>query len=399
MTSRAQMGRFRRVACALLAALCLTGQGRADDVSAAELLRTVAGLNGPTSAEVRRNALAQLDQLTLDARNTLAAAVLAQPRDADLRAAAVSLLQPVAQAQQVPLALKLIGEGLPEEGPEPTLAHAFVRLVASVHARDRDGTRALVAAVPSQTLPVQALMVEGIAEYTHERTASALGDLLGVSVELRVALLVPLAKLIRRIPDAGFEQVLRDVRSGLDAEDAPTRREAALAVGWLRDDRSLARLVELLDDSESAPRTAAHWSLRRISGLKLRGTQSLWRRWLHDSEGWWLNRSETCFAILRSGQPPEVLAALQEIGRQNLGRERIVRELEAVLGMESAEVVSTACAVLERLEDTAAVPMLARVLLREDPRVTGPAHRALQKLTGVQLPPEYSAWRSWMQDR
>lgn len=382
----------------LLAALGLAGFARADEVSAAELLRTVAGLNGPTSAEERRDTLAQLERLTLDARSTLVVGVLAQPRDERLRAAAVDLLQPLAQARQVPLALDLIGDGLPEEGPEPALADAFLRLVASVHARDRDGTRALVSSVPGQTLAVQALIVEGIAEYTHERTASALGDLLSVSVELRVALLVPLAKLIRRLPDTGFEQVLREMRSGLDARDAPTRREAALAVGWLRDDRSLGRLVELLEDPESAPRAAAHWSLRRISGRKLRATKDLWGRWLHESNGWWLNRSEACFAILRTGQPPEVLAALREIGSQNIGRERIIRELEAVLWMDSTEVVSTACAVLERLKDTAAVPMLARLLLREDPRVTAPVHRALQKLTGVQLPPEYSAWRSWMQN-
>lgn len=399
MTSPVPAGLLPRVVWALIVALGLSDQVRADDVAVAELLRTVAGQNGPVSAEARRDALDQLERLSLDTRAALAAGVLAEPRDAELRAAALRLLQPLAGAREVPLSLQLVAEGLPEEGLEPPLADPFVRFVASVHARDRDGTRALVAAVPSQTLAVQALIVEGIAEYVHERTASALGDLLSESVELRVALLVPLAKLIRRLPDSGFEQIYREVRSGLDAEDAPTRREAALAVGWLRDDRSLPHLTELLADPEVAPRNAALWSLRRISGLKLRGSKELWRRWLHDAEGWWLHRSEECFAILRTGTPPQVLLALQEIGRQNMGRERVIRELEAVLGMDSAEVVATACAVLQRLEDTAAVPMLSRVLLRNDPAVTAPAHRALVKLTGAQLPPDYSAWRSWMQDR
>ncbi|MBI1382678.1 MAG: hypothetical protein GC161_16505 [Planctomycetaceae bacterium] len=388
-----------RLAWSFLALLCLVGRGRADDVTSAELLRTVAGRGGPVSAEEHRDALHRLEQLPVDARAALAAGVLLEPRDAELRAAALRLLQPVAGAREVPLGVRLVVDGLPEEGLEPPLVEPFVRLVASVHARDRDGTRALVNAVPEQPLVVQALIVEGIAEYVHQRTAEALGDLLMVSRELRVALLVPLAKLIRRLPDGSYDRILREMRGGLDAEDAPTRREAALAVGWLRDDRSLARLTELLDDPEVAPRNAALWSLRRISGLQLRGSKELWRRWLHDSEDWWLHRSETCFAVLRTGKPPEVLQALQEIGRQNIGRERVIRELEAVLGMDSAEVVATACAVLERLEDTAAVPMLSRVLLRSDPTVATPAHRALVKLTGAHLPPDYSAWRSWMQDR
>lgn len=369
-----------------------------DDVRAIELLRLSAGLDGPISAEARRDVLEQLAGLDLGVRTSVATGLLAEPRDGDLRAAALDLLQPLARGEEVSLAVRLIADGMPEAGPEPKVAQSFVRLAAAVHARDRDGTLALVRALPSQNIAVQALIVEGIAEYTHERTAEALGDLLMVSRELRVALLVPLAKLIRRLPGGGFDPILREVRSSLDSEDAPTRREAALAVGWLRDDRSLTRLTELLADPEVAPRNAALWSLRRISGLKLRGSKDVWRRWLHEAEGWWLHRSEDCFAILRTGAPPEVLLALQEVGRQNIGRERVIRELEAVLGMDSAEVVATACAVLERLEDTAAVPMLSRVLLRNDPATAAPAHRALVRLTGARLPPDYSAWRSWMQD-
>ncbi len=369
-----------------------------DELRALELLHTAAGIGDDDSPARRTEALEALHALPQDVRLDVAVLLAAQERDGKVRAIALEMLRPSARPHEVPVAFDLVIGGLPENGVEAEFASAFVAFVADVHSRTREGTHAILVRIRTAPTEVQALVIEGLREYVHVRTAAALGELMFLSAEIRRALLVPLAKLYLRLPQGPTDTLLRDIRDGLASTDLAVRRESCLALGWLRDDRSVPGLIATLKDREVAPRAAALWALRRISGLSLRNEPEAWLHWLARSEAWWDERAEVCFEVLRRGGPPEVLSALQEIGAQSLNRGRIAREVEAALGIEHPGVVRTACAILERLEDPTAIPALTRLLLVAEPQSVAYAHRALVRLSGVDLPPVYSAWRTWLQE-
>lgn len=91
---------------------------------------------------------------------------------------------------------------------------------------------------------------------------------------------------------------------------------------------------------------------------------------------------------------------LDHIGRAaargGLDDEAVSEAVRAELGNLDKSLVVLACGALEKLHDHAAIPELVVLLADGDASVRRQAHRALARLTGVDLPEDETAWLAWL---
>lgn len=128
--------------------------------------------------------------------------------------------------------------------------------------------------------------------------------------------------------------------------------EAVLLAGRLRAGNALSRLVELLSAEREGLRRDAHWSLQRITGLRLPASTAHWAPLVEREQRWWSDRSEAAFTALESDDPLLQQRALKEIGERYSRRQELVAVLEGFLEHAADAPALQAKSILSRWQES-----------------------------------------------
>ena len=141
-------------------------------------------------------------------------------------------------------------------------------------------------------------------------------------------------------------------------------------------------------------------ALRTISGVNLPGDAAAWQDWLRREKQWTAESSKEALARLESEDAAEVVAAVHELSRHPLHRERFAPPLAALLAEHASPVVrAQVCLALARLGSEAPVPQLLAALEDDDPDVRASTQTALRTLTGISAGANRWEWQEALDER
>lgn len=202
-----------------------------------------------------------------------------------------------------------------------------------------------------------------------------------------------LAQLASMAPPRLRERPVTKLRDCLSRTDEADVCAAVLGLGVLRDEGSVPALIALADGQAEAPRDAAFWALRKISGLELRSWAHRWKIWYGDERKWSEEHAEESAAALASGRPDRIVAALAAVRGRTLGRAEWAKRLSPLLESPSAEIRMLTCDAMQALASDAAVPALAKAMHSDDAQLAAAATGAIQAITGRPAAELVAAWR------
>jgi HEAT repeat protein len=193
-------------------------------------------------------------------------------------------------------------------------------------------------------------------------------------------------------PKANAEVVDR-LRGLLQSGDPNVQRAVALALGELRDERSIPVLIDLLEGSDVGLAQNACWALQHATGLEFPASAERWRQWYAQERSWFARAERGILRDLGSRDPSKVSTALREIGRRRTERDALATEVLEVLTRAEPSLRAQACETLAALGSSVALPALLERLESDIPFCSQSAWRALCGITGLDLPPDVTAWR------
>ncbi len=356
------------------------------DEPAADLMAELRGLAaalGPRRAphsEEEQDTWQRLSVLPRPLLRELVTTLLGEGASDPERRVSLQLLTTPADAASLSLAYDL---ARPPEGRTfvtRPVHDALEALLLALHESDAGGTRAIAARFPALDRTLQEVTLRAVVRGPLDRSIGFMEDFVGLDRYLDVALLVPLARLWARSPTPPSPPSRQLVRRGLDSGDPWTRREAALAVGWMDLDEAVPDLVSALEDRQESVRDAALWSLRRLSGMRLRADAAQWQRWLEQEQRWWEQRASQIFTLLLGEELTPAVHAINEVAGRRLRRRELAAALEPVLLRHEPVLVELACTALGQIGAPSAISALTGVLEHSDEGVRASAQRALEAL-------------------
>ncbi|HEX6885424.1 MAG TPA: HEAT repeat domain-containing protein [Planctomycetota bacterium] len=181
-----------------------------------------------------------------------------------------------------------------------------------------------------------------------------------------------------------------------------TRRRSALRVlSALQQPASLPRLVLHLERAPTeSEREMTLSALRAISRVNLPADAAAWADWARREKQWFSEFAEGALARLAAEDVAEVVAAVHELARHPLHRERFATPLAALLAEHASPVLrAQVCLALSQLGSEAAVPQLLAALEDDDPSVRASALRALRTLTGLSAGSSRQEWEEALDAR
>ena len=282
------------------------------------------------------------------------------------RAAALALLDPVAQAEDLGLALELYADPS-EAGAAGARRRQLHELALRVVRDDPDAVKLIPLQASSHEGPARSLLVRAIGAEANESGWEALVSLLGSDAALDRATLASVAELARRWPGTAPAGLGEQIATYYDDEDRTLARYALEAVAALDDQSSLPRLIDLLLDAEPTVAATAHEALRALTGLGLPADAARWRQWMESEERWWRTEAPALLADLSGGALSDSRSALRVLSRHRLRRDEIAAELLRTLERGAPILRPDICEALGHLGAKNAAPALVELVRTTDP--------------------------------
>jgi HEAT repeat protein len=278
------------------------------------------------------------------------------------------------------------GEGLP-----PELRTGFESALAALLARDPSGMTRLPALFVESPAALGSAIAGALGRQPSAQATAVLAGLLGRKPGLDPLLLLRLAERgrpgVREVGD-----VLERVRTYLGESDPSLLCAAIQALGRLGDEDSVEALIALLRRDDARVRASAIDALSRLTGLGHGSDPRRWAAWFEAESLWWERDASALLVHVERGRGLEFVRASRETLEHRLFPGRIARAFAQALGRAQAEEAELACQALARLRSPAGVPALVEALDHRDARVRNAAWKALRDITGVELPPDPTAW-------
>jgi HEAT repeat protein len=273
------------------------------------------------------------------------------------------------------------------------MADATQRALTAILRRDTAGFRWLArswrGAAPELLVPA----ILAVGEAQDPRGLEFLHELILAREELTLAAAAQIPRLGPSDDRSLNEDLAARLRELLDPADASRTRTLCQALGALEDLTAVPQLIELLASESRGLKAAAHAALKRATGLEFPADTLRWTHWLREERAWMTSEKDAAFRLLRSRDEGEVARAIHEIEAHPLARVELVDALEELLHSRSPSNQVQACAAAGRLERREIVRALIDALEDPSTEVVEAAHRALQKLTGFDLPDDPACWR------
>ena len=197
----------------------------------------------------------------------------------------------------------------------------------------------------------------------------------------------------------------RKLRNLLQQGEPVDRREAALALGRLRDTEAIPLLIRLLADNEEDKhlRDSAFWALRKATGMRLAPIQRQWQSWWNTQQKLGGEYLAKLALKLKDKDAPASQAreAVRRMGMLVFLRSEVAIELrQAIWQHRDPGVRAEICRTLGRLGNDSDWKDLVEMLQeKHNPTVRTAAWEALKNQTGQTLPLEYNAWYDWLSEK
>ena len=216
-------------------------------------------------------------------------------------------------------------------------------------------------------------------------------------------------RVLEQVPAVGrsgeelLDIEMRGYARDLIHEERAGCRTAIRAAAMLRDDEAIPALIELLpataSQQEGAPseeepsdlEIAARGALRSMTGMSFE-SRTGWSRWYQAERAWMVTKRAAAFQKLSSSDHRQVAEALDAIAPHPLVREEFVSVLSDLLRTRPVEIRLLVCRAIQDSGAREAIPELVSALTCETSQVGVAAHRALQSLTGRDLPLDAEVW-------
>jgi len=289
------------------------------------------------------------------------------------------------------LLARLTLEADPSAPIVPELRAGFTEALSAMLARDGAAVsrmRELVADLPPR---LSGSIVDALATVPSDEATRCLASLLGRSTGLDPLILARLAERGR----AGVhidENTQEAVRRYLGSADPAILCAAAHTAGELRDCEAVEVLVQLVDHPEERVRSSVFAALASISGLAYGSDGARWTSWYHAEMRWWDEEADALLVRIERGHGAEFARAARQAMEHRLFRDRIAEAFAQALRRNNLEEVRLSCRALGQLGSTTAVRGLLECMQASDPSVREAAWKALQSITGSDLPPESDSW-------
>ncbi len=275
------------------------------------------------------------------------------------RSVAMSLLEGARQPEAVHVLIAL--GTAPDGSPAPRAAReryaATLRRVLANDAHNVEALQAVLARVPAGLVTTT---LDALDDQPPQAVLAVVAATLGRVTALDSLLLVYAVRHAGRAQPPFAAEVHERVRAYLSNADPGLRTLAAQACGALRDDEAVPDLIDLLDGSQPEARAAARQALVAITGLGFPESAEAWERWFQGELEWWRAGAPEALERLRSGQPSEASAALNELAAHRLYQGQLAHALGEMLpGLPEARALAV-CGVLLHLRTPLAREALAR---------------------------------------
>lgn len=303
----------------------------------------------------------------------------------------LAALGEVGEASDLDRAVAIATPATPREALEPGVADELRTTCERILRRDPAGCGRLRSLVQGSRAELTRSMLEGATATGTREALGLLAGLLGLFPELDPFLLENVAAVGRRVHRPIDPDVLEDVRHYLWESDATLRRDAVFAVGALRDEDAIGRLVRLCREEPSATPVFCE-ALGEITGLRFGDQVERWRTWYEKEKAWQRDDAPRLFADLRNSDVAAVGRALNELAQRRIFRREISDAVEPLIDRPEPAIRRRACMTLARTGSRAQVPRLVELLDDEDDSVVRAAHAALVSLTDRDLPPTREDW-------
>ncbi len=310
---------------------------------------------------------------------------------------AVRLLGEIGDRRALPSLLTVLEPVSSTHLSSPFVHETLETALAGILARDSDSHRTLRDLVDSIRAAVFPAVVGALERRSDPASVFLLLDLLGREPGLDEVILMAIGEPRPRHEDALFGPCVGALRRHLAASDPSLARATAHGLGRWRDERSLASLIEMLDNADAGLLRVLRGALREISGIAVDQSEEEWREWWIGQKLWHEEQMPLELAELGTGDPSRVIGALRRLSEKRIWHREIAPEIAYLLRDESITTATSACAALERLADASVLPQLVELLDSTEPGLRSAAHRALLGISGVDLPADAAAWTGWLQ--
>lgn len=199
--------------------------------------------------------------------------------------------------------------------------------------------------------------------------------------------------MIGRSPDVAVNRrAIEFLRDSRDKASLHVACGLTRALGVLEDDGSIQDWIDDLSADSEARRSAALWSLRRISQVDFSADAETWQVWWDAELDWFDSDYERLLGDLAARDGAVLARALRELAGRRVRRHEIAAEVTALLEDPRPATRGLACGALLELGSIDALPALAGALRDEDPDVAQAAWRALAGLSGRHFELDSPEW-------
>jgi HEAT repeat protein len=281
-----------------------------------------------------------------------------------------------------------------EETPPAGLEQALRESVSRILLRDSKAFAELPRLMRGSPGPLRAALVQAAGDTKQARAIEVFSSALVLQAELAPVVAAQVPRIGRSLDNKANMELVDRLRGLLESTNPNIQRAVVLALGELRDDRSIPALIDLLDSEDGGLAQNACWALQHATGLEFPAVSERWRRWYADERSWFAREERGVLRDLDSRDPAKVSTALREISRRRTERDALATEVVAVLQRAEPSLRAQACETLAALGSSVALPALLERLETDIPFCSQSAWRALRTITGLDLPSEAPAWRT-----
>ncbi|MCC7014671.1 MAG: hypothetical protein IT454_19070 [Planctomycetes bacterium] len=290
----------------------------------------------------------------------------AEPLSTGDLARVLALIGAVGTLEDLPLAVEFAATWPPDEVEldiqQATLAEAATRelalAISGVLARTSARFPSLEDVVGRCPGLATGAVIDAFARCERREALAALARALPSATEHASQIVSAISRAARRVAAPHDAATLRAVRALLDQPQRSGFREALICVGWLEDEESAERLVELLEHPSPGVRVDALWSLRAVTGARFKADAKKWAQWIGGERVWANSRLPSLLEELEQTDAVETSNALNELLRHSFPRHVLAEALARRLGRLQPEAFTAACAALAHLDSRAALPAL-----------------------------------------
>ncbi len=315
-----------------------------------------------------------------------------EPEAMSERIATVEILGAVGRKNDFERVLDLT-LGPEEEELAEAMASAFRRATCGILKRDGDAFRMVAETWQSIRSELLVHLILAVGDTRDPRGLEFLSGVAFWKADLADAAVAQIQSIGPSQDESLNEELRVRLRAQLDPEQPDRCRTICMALAALEDVSALPQLIEYLRHEAKGLRSSAHWALKRLTGLGFAADPARWSHW-YAAEVQWLQRDKNkAFRRLLSNNHGDAARALQEIEQHPLARNELLVALPSLFESPKAPIRILACRAAAELGRPEIIEPLIDALEDPSTEVAKAALQALQKVTGLDLPEDASAWR------